>query len=212
MCGGPTQQQQTLSNEQNAFYAEMTKEYSTIFAEDQSILTNLTNVFTPILNAGPDQEGFGPNEKSAIQSQINEGNAGNFKDAQKQLETSFAAKGGGDSFLPSGSEASLEESLVSGAEAERSREELTATEADYATGRQNFTNAEEALGMVSGRLNPASFATSTTGAGSAASQTANEIAQESNSVWGDVFGALGGIAGSSLGTKAAGNLAPSIFG
>lgn len=198
MCGATGQQKQ-ISDEQNAFYQEMTSEYKTVFGEDQSILKNLTDTFSPILAKGPNQEGFSPEEKAPLQTQINETSADNFRQSSDALDSELSAEGGGNQFLPSGGNNQLKEELVSANADQRSRDELNATEADFSAGKSLFDEAARALGSTAGLLNPIGMAGATTGAGSAASETANEIAQADNSVFGSIMGGIGGIAGNALG-------------
>lgn len=197
MCGA-SKQQKEISAEQTAFYKELTQNYATAFSGQQAILKNLTDTFTPILQAGPNQEGFAGGEKAALNTQATEGVAGNYAQASKAVSERQAAESG-DSFLPSG--AAEEEKAQIGAEAEgqRSSEQTQITEADYATGRQNFLAASQALGGAASLENPAGMAGAATSAGSSAATTANEIAQENQAWMGPVFGALGGAAGAVTG-------------
>jgi hypothetical protein len=198
MCGASSDQKQ-ISAEQDAFYAEMTSEYKTVFAEDQGILKNLTDTFTPILEKGPGQEGFTEQEKSAIQTQINETNAGNFKDAERGLEQNIAARNGGNEFLPSGADNELRGEVASAFAGQRSSDELKAIEADYSAGSDMFKEAARALGSTAGLLNPIGMSSATTSSGEAASKTASDIAAADNSVFSSITGALGGVAGAALG-------------
>jgi hypothetical protein len=198
MCGA-TQQQTDISDEQSAFYAEMTKEAQATYGASSAITSALTSQFTPILQAGPNQEGFSTAEKTALNTQATEGVASGYSQASEALGEKLGASGGGDSFLPSGAQAELQQNTANTAAGQLAEDKNTITNNDYETGRQNWTTAASVLGQTASTLNPANFANAATGSGSAAANTANQIAQANNSVWTSAIGALGGIAGTAAG-------------
>jgi len=198
MCG-PTAAQTNLQSEQADFYQEMTQEYSTVFGEDQGVLSELTKTFEPILAAGPSQEGFSAAEKNNLDSEAIQGTATNYAAAEKALREDQAAEGGGNTFSVAGQDTEQRGELASQAANQESSEEEQITQADYAQGQQNFDTAASALTGVASELNPAGFAGATTGAGSAAGTTADQIAQEQDSEWTPVLSALGGVAGAAAG-------------
>jgi hypothetical protein len=85
------------------------------------------------------------------------------------------------------------------AEAAKAAELNQITEANYATGRQNWQFATQALSNEASILNPEGMAGQATGAGSAEGTTANEIAQENASLWEIPLGAISGVAGQAAG-------------
>jgi hypothetical protein len=193
MCGA-TSEQKDLQAKQAAFYDTMTQDYKTVFGEHQAILGKLTKAFEPIVDAGPNQRGFSDAERADLHTQSTEGVARNFDKAKRELNSDLAARGG-DDFIPSGSDNQMRGDLAGFAAAQKSGEDLQIEEADYATGHENWKFATGVLGGVASELNPTGFSNSATGAGSAAAETANQIAQASNSIWGSVIGGISGIAG-----------------
>ena len=199
MCGA-TQAQQNLQTEQSAFYASMTANYNTTFAEQQAVLAGVTNSLAPIIAAGVGQEGFGAQEKTALNTQATEGVATNYANAQKALNEKMATLGGdAPTTSSSGMAAQLDENLAAGAASTKSSLDTTITENNFATGRANFNNAVSQQEQAAGLLDPNGTSNAASGAGKDAADTANQIAAANNSVWTSVMGALGGIAGSAVG-------------
>lgn len=202
MCGA-TPEQKSLETQQAAFYKQMTDQYASVFADRKNILDALTATFKPILDKGPGQRGFSDAERTDLDTNADVNVATNFANAKKTLQDDLAARGGSD-FIPSGGDVQAGENLDAFAAGERSNLKTQIDEQDYATGRDNFLTATNALSGEANMLNPAGFAEATTGAGGAASKTANDIAAADNSVWSSVIGGISGIAGAAVGGWAGG--------
>ena len=198
MCG-PSQQEQQLTDEQQQFYQQLQSEYSTVFGENQQIVGALTSAFTPILQAGPSQTGFSPSEETALQTQNTENVATDYAQAQKATAQVLAARGGGDTFLPSSVNASILAQNANAAAAQRATGQNQITQANYAQGYQNWQAAASALAGVGGMTNPTQFASGVTGAGGQASQSAQAMAAQQFAPWGAALGALGSIGGMAAG-------------
>jgi hypothetical protein len=205
MCGA-TQQQTQISDAQQNFFNTLTSQYSTVFGENQAITGALTSAFTPILQAGPSQTGFSPGETNALDTANTENVATNYAQAQKATADVLAARGGGDTLLPSSVNANLLAQNANQAAAARASGQNTITQANYAQGYQNWQTAANALGSTAGLLNPTSYSGAATGAGTAASTSAYQIAQATNSPWNAAFGALGSLAGGATGASLVNNL------
>jgi hypothetical protein len=195
MCGA-TQQQKDITNEQQQFYTDMTNQYNTVFGQDQAITGALTSEFTPILQAGPSQTGFSQGETNALQTQNATNTATSYAAAQKATADILGSQGGGNTLLPSGVTSNLEAQNANQAAQTYSTVQNTNLLANYNQGYQNWNTAANVLGSTAGLLSPTAFANSTTGAGSAAGTSANQVASEANSPWNAAFGALGSVAGS----------------
>jgi len=198
-CGGPSQQQQQISQAQQNFYNTMTQNYSTLFAGQSAILSNLNAAMSPILAAGINQYGFSPQEDSALRTQATQGAANAYASANKALGQQTAAQGGGNAFLPSGANAQLQGQLNSAAAANQANNQLGITEQGYAQGRQNYLSAAQSLGQTASIYNPTGLASSANTGGSDAFNSATTDFQEQGSAWGAIGGLLGGVAGSFLG-------------
>jgi hypothetical protein len=197
MCGA-TDQQKDLETQQAAFYKQMTAQYTQVFDKQQAILSALTDIYKPILAKGPGQRGFSDAERTDLDTRATESVATNFANAKRTLNEDLAARGGSD-FIPSGGDVQANANLDATAAGERASLENQIDTQDYETGRQNFITATNALSGEAAMLNPAGFSEAATGAGGAASKTANDIAAADNSVWNSVIGGIGGIAGAAVG-------------
>lgn len=198
MCG-PSSQEQATSAAQQQMYTTLTNNYNTTFPQQQEITGALTKAFTPILEAGPGQEGFTPSEKNALETENVENVATNYGQAQKTAADILAGRGGGNTMLPSGVDANILAQNANAAAALRSTTQNQNTLADYAQGRQNFTSAAGILGNNATIINPLGYASQSTNAGQAAFNSASTIANQSNSIWNAAIGALGGLGGAALG-------------
>lgn len=190
MCGASSAQT-GLQNSQIAFYDQLTQQYGTIFGQDQQVLGALTKSFEPVLAAGPNQQGFSPAELQSLESQATTGVGTNYANAQKALANQQGSEGGGNAFIPSGAKEEQKGELAQSAAQLQSGEQLGIQQADWQQGLSNYQFAANELGGVASQLNPAGFANSATGAGGAASTTANEVSQANNSWMQLVSGAIG---------------------
>jgi hypothetical protein len=197
MCGASSQQTQ-LEGEQAAFYQTATQQATETFGEDQGLLASVKSVYDPILAAGPNQEGYSPEELEALNAQAVEGTATNYRNASKVLNEQQAAESG-DTPLRTGAQEELQGELLGSAAEQESGQELQIKQSDYAQGNQNFESATNAELAVSGQYNPEAFESGATGAGTAAATTANEIAEEDNSWINAAIGAAGAIGGAVAG-------------
>jgi len=164
-------------------------------------LSSLTKAFTPILAAGPGQEGFSAQELSTLRNQVSQGTANDYAQAITGVKQQLASRGGGDTFLPSGADAQILTQVATAAAQEKANQDLGITREDYAVGRQNWLTASNVLGSTAGLYNPTGFAGSANTAGNDAFGSATEINKENQagSPWGAIGGILGGVAGSFLG-------------
>lgn len=197
MCGA-TQEQKDMQRKQAAFYDDMSSNYKAVFGQQQAILARLTAIFQPTVDKGPSQRGFSTEERNALETASTENVAHNYADAKTEMQQQIAARGGSD-FIPSGGDLELHSEIDAMGAADRASQQNKIEQADWATGRQNFMHATGVLGGVASELNPIGTSNAATGAGSAAADTANQIAMASNSMWGSVIGGLSGIAGAAVG-------------
>lgn len=200
MCGA-TQQQTQISDEQQQFYKTLSDEYTQIFGQQQGITSALTSAFMPILQAGPSQTGFAPSQETAMRTQNTENVATDYAQAQRATAQILAAKGGGNTMLPSSVTANILAGNTNAAAAQRAQGENAITQANYAQGYQNWNTAANVLGSTASLINPNSYSSSATNAGSAAATTANQISQANFAPWGAVTGAAGAILGGKVGSS-----------
>lgn len=190
-CGASSQQKQIEATQQS-FYSTLTSESQQVFGQGSALYANMLKVFQPIFDKGPSQEGFSAGEKTALNTQATEGVSSNYQKAAQAVGEQAAGAGGGNEYIPSGQTEQLKGEVATAAARQESSEQNQILEADYETGRQNWEAAEQGLMGAGSVYSPATaLFGQTTGAGSAASSTADQIAQENNA-W---MGAVGGLAG-----------------
>lgn len=200
MCGASDQQKQ-IEQAQADFYNQLTTEYQSEFSQNQAILSALTKSFEPILAAGINQQGFSPEELATLNSQAETGSGKAYADAKAAVANQQAAEGGGNTYLPSGAKQQQNLELATSAAQNKAGIESNILANDYAQGRQDYLTAAQVLGGTAAQMNPAEFANAATGAGSAASTTANEITQANNSWMNLVAGGLSAAATAYAGRK-----------
>jgi hypothetical protein len=200
MCGGASSDQTQINQEQMDFYKNLNTQYTQVFGQDQAITGALTSAFTPILNAGPTQAGFSLPETTALNTEATENVAQNYAAAQKATAQILAARGGGNTLLPSSVDANLLAQNTNLAAQQRSQAQNQITTDSYNQGRQNWLTAANVLGSTAGLLNPTGYAAAATNSGSAAADEANKITSQNNSVWNSVIGSLGNVAGLAAGS------------
>lgn len=196
---GPTAAQTNLQQSQADFYKQATSEATTTFGEDQGLLKQMTDVYSPILAKGPNQHGFSAGQTEDLNAQVEEGTAENYKGAAKAVNESLAARGGGNIPITSGGEEEMRANVANAAAEEESNQESQVKQADYSQGYNEWEQAGQGLGAVSGQLNPTGYSGAATNAGNAEGTTADTIQQEDNSWENAAIGAAGAIGGAAVG-------------
>lgn len=205
ICKGATAAQDQLQASQAAFYQQLTQDYSTQFANQSNILKSLQAAWNPVLAAGPGQYGFSKAEDTALRTQATDATAASYQNATKALNNQFAARSGGDTYLPSGTEGQIDATVASNAAGQVASQNLGITTAGYQQGYNTFLQAANVLGSVAGQYNPTGYAGSASTAGADEGATASQIQQAdaAASPWGAIGGILGGAAGAFLGNSGA---------
>jgi hypothetical protein len=198
MCGAAPQQTQ-IEQQQQQFMSEAMQEQQTSWGQDQDILAQMRSVYAPIFAKGPDQEGFSPEEKANLNTQVTDQTAQNYGQAAQAVGEQLAAQGGGNIAIPSGATATIKGELASSAASQEASQRLGITQSSYTQGYQNWLNAAQGMNTTAQMVSPVSFSGAATSAGGAAASTANQIAQENNSWINAAIGAAGEIGGMALG-------------
>lgn len=194
MCG-PTAQQTELGDEQIQAYQQAQQMTAEQYADQQAIYAPLEAQFSKIFNAGPSQEGFSQGELNTLDSQAVTGTATNYGQAAKAVNEQLAGEGGGDEYTPSGAQDEIKQEVANSAAQTESGQETQIKEADYNQGYQEWQQAGEGLMSIAAGDNPLGYEGAETGAGSAASTTAGQIASEDDSWVNAALGAAGAIGG-----------------
>jgi hypothetical protein len=168
--------------------------YAQNFGAQSAALQSLNNIFTPIAEAGPDQQGFGSHELTALNTAAGENVGQNYAKAERSLNTSLAARGGGNEFLPSGAKDQLHTALGAAAANQMSEDQLAITKANYDQGRANFGNATAGLNALAQEYNPNPIANSASSSNEAAFGEATKIQDMQNQKEGAIAGGIAGLA------------------
>jgi hypothetical protein len=179
---------QTLQDYNSAFQQQ--------YANQQAIYGKVSSVLDPILAAGPNQTGFSTGEENTLNSQAVEGTAENYAGAAKAVGEETAAEGGGNTPISVGGQTQLKQEVANSAAQTESGEETQIQEQNYATGRENFQNAEEGEMAIASGENPLGYEGAATNQANATGSEANAIASENNSWYNAAIGAAGSIGSS----------------
>jgi hypothetical protein len=193
MCGS-TGAQNTIQGEQMQEYQQLQNMTNEQYSNFQSLLSPVTEQLQQIFQQGPSQTGMSAAEKNDLDATAIDTTAQGYAKAATAQNEKFASEGGGS--LPSGVEAELQNQTALEAAGTESKELTQVDEEDYQQGLQNWQNAGQGLEQIASLENPVNYINAETGAGSAASNTANEIAQEQNSWVNAAIGGAAGVAGS----------------
>jgi hypothetical protein len=197
MCGGPSQTQLNLQSEEAQFYQTQIQAYNTAYQNFSAIQSTLSQQFSPILAKGPNQMGFSDAELQNLNTTATQGTAQEYAKAKTALQENQATQGGGTSNvnLTGGPQNQEAEELAATGAATESAEKLGIQQAGYAQGYNEWQGAVAGEEDLAAGWNPNSFSSSANNAAGTANSEANAITQEQESVWGNVLGALGGVAG-----------------
>lgn len=191
MCGA-TSAQHTLQDEQMQFYQQAMEMTQKQYANQQAIWAPMAKQFQSIFDLGPNHKGFSDEEEANLTSQAVTGTADNYKQASQAVGEALAAEGG-PAGSGNGSHDQIRASIASSAARQESQQELGIKEASYQQGFKEWLAAGEGLNSIAAGENPTGFENAATSSGSAASTTANDIAQADNSWINAAIGAAGAI-------------------
>lgn len=185
MCGPSTAQTQ-LSSEQGSFFSQLMSSYNTNFADQQGILSSITNALTPILEAGPNQQGFSQSEMADLRGQAINSTAAQSRNA---MQIAGAAQGG-NTGVTTGGQQQLQAGIASAAGQSLAGQENNLNITSSELGRQNFFNAEAGLSGAASLYNPNATGAVANNAGGQAFNEATQIQNMRNQEEADMGGVL----------------------
>jgi hypothetical protein len=193
-CGATSAQNQIESTQQN-YYTTLTSQAQAEYGQASRVFNDIYSAMAPIVDAGPNQQGFSAAELSNLNANATTGAGQAYSSAAQSARQQEAAAGGSD-FVPTGANEQINAEIGAQGAAQESNSLNQIEAANYSTGRSNYFTAAGDLVGASGAYGASTgAANAATGAGSAASNTANQIAQEDNSWMQAVSGVLGGTLG-----------------
>jgi hypothetical protein len=197
MCG-PSTQEKNLAGQSASLSSQLAAEASQNFASQSGILASLNKSLSPIVAAGPNQQGFSAPELASLNtSAINNAGAAS-RNATQAAQGALAGRGG-DSGLQSGVDAQILGTIKSNSANQLAGAQDQIQQANYATGRQNFFNGVSGQQGLAGLYNPNAYAETATGANASAFKQADTISNEQNAEAATIAGGIAGVAGAGLG-------------
>ena len=195
MCG-PTGQEKQEADQQQAYSTVVQNNYKTLFGEQQGVMTNLNNIFTPIAEQGPSQTGFSGGELAALNTQAIDTTGANYANAARSLGGQLAGRS--TAAGETGVTQAIKGQLASSAAGQLSNEELGITQANYAQGNANWKEATGGLQALNSSYQTVQAGQSGTSANQAAFGEADEIAQQEAQEDQAIAGGITGLATSAL--------------
>ncbi len=195
-CGASKEEKSAFANLQKTSNL-LSSTFQDYFGKNSAMMDELTRSLTPIQAAGPSQFGMSPAEEAAERTMTAEQLSQAGAQASGAVRSALASRGGGTTYLPSGSEASILGSLAQDTAVKEALAQAGITQRGYDIGRENWQFATKGLEEA-----PSAFETPVIEAGRAASGAAGEEMQggeaitQANQAWmGPVGQIIGGVAG-----------------
>src|SRR5438094_4580340 len=200
MCGASKQQKDAFGNEVS-LENTLRGDFQTIFAGNQNILSMLEGSLAPAVSGGSSQYGFSAGEDAARRGQSTESISQAGTQAANVVRSAAASRGGGNTFIPSGSQDEIDAALAQNTATKQAEAQMGITEQGYETGRENYYKSVALAGAAPGELeNPATSAGHLAlGGATAEEQGANDITQANNAWMAPVAGMLGAVGGAAIG-------------
>ena len=198
MCSASRQEKEAYANEQKVS-GLLTSQFQQFAGENQAILSDLTGHLQPIEDAGPSQFGMSPTEEAAERTMTAEQMNAAGAQTANAVRGAIASRGGGTSYLPSGSEDAILGSLAQDTAVKEALAQSKITERGYDIGRDNWKFATSGLSKAPGELeNPVTSAGEAATGGASLQQKGAESITAANQAW---IAPVAGIIGA--GVKAA---------
>ncbi|HET7150884.1 MAG TPA: hypothetical protein VFI60_05700 [Candidatus Acidoferrum sp.] len=186
MCGASGAEK--AAQQQQATFSQMLFDnYANYFGKQSDILSSIKDAMSPILAAGPNQTGFSAAEKAALNTEAIDTNAAASQRAGQAVSSELAGRGN-NSGLTSGVDKQIQAGIASKSAQALATQQNEITQADYATGRENFGAAENALERAAGEYNPNAVAEGFNNSNQNAFGMASTINQQNNALGEDILG------------------------
>jgi hypothetical protein len=192
MCG-PSASEKNIAASQAAFATQVQQNYGKLFGQQQGVNQNLSNIFTPIAQAGPSQTGMSAQQLAAENTRALDTTGANYANAARALNGQIAGHAS-DSGLTSGPQQQLQANLASTAAGQLSDEQLGITQRNYDLGRADWGQATAGLQALSGDYSPNSAGSLSNTASGQAFGDASTIQQQQSQADQAIAGGITGIA------------------
>lgn len=189
MCG-PSGAMKGLASSTSSFFQNLMASYNQVFGGQQGILSGIRSALEPILNAGPNQEGFDASTMADLRGRAINSSAAANRNAQVVAGSSV----GGNTGVETGGQKQLEAQIASNVGTNLSNEENNINLTSKQIGRENFFNAETGLAGAASLENPVAYAGAANNSGGMAFNEETHIQDMRNQEQADVGGAVAGLA------------------
>jgi hypothetical protein len=198
LCGASDQEKAAFANEQKISNL-LTTNFQEFAGKDSAILDNMIKSLSPIQAAGPSQFGLTPVAEAAERTSAAENISAAGAQASNAVRSAMASRGGGMSYLPSGSEAEIVGTIAQDTAVKEALAQSNITAKGFDIGRQNWEFATEGLTKAPGALeSPITQAGGEAVTGAGQEQKGAEAITAANQAW---MAPVAGIIGA--GVKAA---------
>lgn len=209
--GGASAQAKENEQAQTNFFNGLTQQQGTQFANQQELQDTLTSAYTPIVNAGINQNGYTPDELAELKTSAAETAGANYAGASRALAASGAGAGSAtdSSGILKEQEAGVATAGANANTVAQNQIELQNKE----QGRQNFFTASSALGGVNSTAasSTSALAEGANGAGSNATKSIDQVDQENKAgSWQTILGGAVGAAASGVASGLTGGLGTAV--
>jgi hypothetical protein len=200
MCG-PTGTEKSLQQSSQNFASVLQSAYGTLFGNQQSVLSAIKGILSPILSKGPSQQGMSAEERNARQTAIINAGGAAARNAQQAARTFGAGQGGGGtSGVTSGITKQIQAAIGSQAAQSEGAQQANLVAQDYDIGRQNFWQAQGGMQSLGQQYNPNATAGAAINENESSYKQASDIASQApGQQIAGVITSLGGEAASAFG-------------
>jgi hypothetical protein len=154
MCG-PTSQEEELQGQSQAFSTLLQGNYNTLFGNQLNVLNSINRSLSPILAAGPSQQGFSAPTLAAMNTQAINASGAASRNAQQAVANFGAGQGGGGSSgLISGVQRQLQGAVASQSANQYANAQNNITLANYSQGNTNFWRAQGGADQLAAGYSP----------------------------------------------------------
>lgn len=153
--GGPSREMKAAASQEQTLANLLMSNYQGLYGEQQDLFGKLKAAYSPIVAAGPDQQGFSSPVLASLNTQIlNSGSAANR--AARQASANFAAGqgGGGTSGLQSGIQKQIQASIASNSANQVANAQTNLSLKNFELGRDNFFRSAGGLDALAGLESP----------------------------------------------------------
>jgi len=154
MCG-PTSSEKLLEGQSQSFSSMLQGNYSTLFGNQLDVLGAINKSLSPILAAGPNQQGFSAQELAALNTQAINSAGAAARNASQAVGNFGAGQGaGGSTGIVSGVQKQLQSSVASSSANQLATTQDQITQANYNQGSANYWRAQGGMEQLAQGYSP----------------------------------------------------------